>query len=285
MLRVIERTERILDREHEFPSIEGLEYRVITHHYTHAILHLAGQKGKKVNMGVAMQFCCQTFDPVAYSVEFLKHYGQKPFSLMLYKEFPKSIITETREMLGELANGFVSAFVGLQSLEQTQDVCYLMRPTLKDAGTVSPKYGFTSDPSVVPLETFEHAALYQRLGFEAVTKRVEMRLTRLLEVQMLDITCFPHDTIVYYIYELHVLSEPLFHEWNWLVLSNSGRAQMYFRGCRSGGQLRERIQDLRPVADQEDDHLYGMDKNDLTVEFSGRLTTLRKAVTELIGTL
>ncbi|VFR11808.1 hypothetical protein SPFM8_00176 [Salmonella phage SPFM8] len=285
MLRVIERTERILDRTWLFPSIEGLEYRVITHHYTLAYLHLAGQKGKKVNMGVAIEHDCQTFDPIAYSVEFLKHYHAIPFSLMLYKEFPKSIITEQFWMLGELANGFVSAFVGLHGQKQTQDVCYLMRPTLKDAGTRDPKYGFTSDPSVVPLETLSLEALYQRLGFEAVTKRVEITVRRLLEVQMLDITCFPHDTEHAYIYELHVLSEPLFHEWKRLTLSNSGRAQMYFRGCRSGIVYRERIQDLRPVADQEDDHWLVMDKNDLTVEFSGRLTTLGQLVTELIGTL
>ncbi|VFR13211.1 hypothetical protein SPFM12_00181 [Salmonella phage SPFM12] len=34
MLRVIERTERILDRTWLEDPIEGLEYRVITHHYT-----------------------------------------------------------------------------------------------------------------------------------------------------------------------------------------------------------------------------------------------------------
>ncbi|VFR10921.1 hypothetical protein SPFM15_00176 [Salmonella phage SPFM15] len=285
MLRVIERTERGVAIEHEFPSIEGLEYRVITLKHYHAILHLAGQKGKKVNMIITEQFCCQTFDPIAYSVEFVGLHGQKPFSLMLYKEFPKSKDAGTREMLGELANGFVSAFLETLSLEQTQDVCYLMRPTLRVEITVSPKYGFTSDPSVVPPHDTEHAALYQRLGFEAVTKHEWKRLTRLLEVQMLDITCFCRSGIVYYIYELHVLSEPLFEDDHWLVLSNSGRAQMYFRGLTTLGQLRERIQDLRPVADQQLFNLYGMDKNDLTVEFSGRDANKRKAVTELIGTL
>ncbi|VFR13212.1 hypothetical protein SPFM12_00182 [Salmonella phage SPFM12] len=74
---------------------------------------MAGQKGKKVNMGVAIEHEFPSFDPIAYSVEFLKHYHAILHSLMLYKEFPKSIITEQFCCQSELANGFVSAFVGL----------------------------------------------------------------------------------------------------------------------------------------------------------------------------
>ncbi|VFR13213.1 hypothetical protein SPFM12_00183 [Salmonella phage SPFM12] len=160
-----------------------------------------------------------------------------------------------------------------------------MRPTLKDAGTREMLDGFTSDPSVVPLETLSLEQTHQRLGFEAVTKRVEITVSPKLEVQMLDITCFPHDTEHAALYELHVLSEPLFHEWKRLTRLHSGRAQMYFRGCRSGIVYYIWIQDLRPVADQEDDHWLVLSKNDLTVEFSGRLTTLGQLREQLIGTL
>ncbi|VFR11324.1 hypothetical protein SPFM7_00174 [Salmonella phage SPFM7] len=285
MLRVIERTNMGVAIEHEFPSIEGLEYRVEFLKHYHAILHLAGQKGKKVKSIITEQFCCQTFDPIAYSVAFVGLHGQKPFSLMLYKEFPTLKDAGTREMLGELANGFVSVPLETLSLEQTQDVCYLMRPTKRVEITVSPKYGFTSDPSVCFPHDTEHAALYQRLGFEAVLFHEWKRLTRLLEVQMLDITRGCRSGIVYYIYELHVLSEPDQEDDHWLVLSNSGRAQMYFGRLTTLGQLRERIQDLRPVANMQLFNLYGMDKNDLTVEFRSADANKRKAVTELIGTL
>ncbi|VFR12111.1 hypothetical protein SPFM9_00182 [Salmonella phage SPFM9] len=244
MLRVSKKVNMGVAIEHEFPSIEGLAYSVEFLKHYHAILHLAGQKEEFPKSIITEQFCCQTFDPIGFVSAFVGLHGQKPFSLMLYIMRPTLKDAGTREMLGELANDPSVVPLETLSLEQTQDVCYLEAVTKRVEITVSPKYGFTSVDITCFPHDTEHAALYQRLGFSEPLFHEWKRLTRLLEVQMQMYFRGCRSGIVYYIYELHVRPVADQEDDHWLVLSNSGRALEFSGRLTTLGQLRERIQDL-----------------------------------------